>query len=410
MECSVNHEGHEEHEERREKWPRVRLDDVCTIDAPIIDPRLPEYRDLPHVSGENIESGSGRLLPLRSAAQDGVSSGNYLFDGGVLLYSKLRPYLRKVAEANFRGVCSADMYPIRFDAKSVHLPFAKFALLTEEFTRYAIRESERARMPKLNREQLLRWEIPLPPLAEQKRIAARLARQLGAADRARAAAQARLAAAQTLPAAYLREVFEAAEHDTVRLDEIAEIQLGKMAHPDSRRGTSPFPYLRNANVQWGRFDLRQMAEMDFDEDERAKFSLHAGDLLVCEGGEPGRAAIWEGQITECYYQKAIFRIRPFDGVADSRFLMYRLWSGAHTGEFEDSNAVTTISHLPRVRLCQLKIPLPPLADQHRIAADLGEKLARADALVARCREELAAVEALPGALLREAFGGHNNGD
>src|SRR5438128_1158042 len=92
------------------------------------------------------------------------------------------------------------------------------------------------------------------------------------------------------------------EWRTVRLGEVCEIQLGKMLSPASRQGIRPIAYLRNANVQWGRFDLRNVATMDFDEQQEAKLSLQPGDLLVCEGGEPGRAAVWNGEIERCCYQ------------------------------------------------------------------------------------------------------------
>jgi type I restriction enzyme, S subunit len=82
----------------------------------------------------------------------------------------------------------------------------------------------------------------------------------------------------------------------VALEEVASVQLGKMLSPVSKTGRSPFPYLRNHNVQWNRLQLRDMATMDFTPSERIKFELQPGDLLVCEGGEPGRCANleWRG--------------------------------------------------------------------------------------------------------------------
>ncbi len=82
----------------------------------------------------------------------------------------------------------------------------------------------------------------------------------------------------------------------VRLGNVCEIQLGKMLSPKSKGGTRPRPYLRNANVQWNHFDLSDIAEMDFDEKEEEKFALRRGDLLVCEGGEPGRSAVWAARL------------------------------------------------------------------------------------------------------------------
>lgn len=189
----------------------------------------------------------------------------------------------------------------------------------------------------------------------------------------------------------------------VSLREIADIQLGKMLSPKSKTGTAAFPYLRNQNVQWDRFDLRDVATMDFDEREREKFSLRWGDLLLCEGGEPGRCAVWEEQIPDCYYQKALHRIRPHEGAADSEFLSLWIRLQAQTGAFEDQNAKTTIAHLPLVRLEQLLVPVLPVAEQRRIAARLKAQLAEVDTARQAAQAQVREAEALRAAVYRDAF-------
>lgn len=191
----------------------------------------------------------------------------------------------------------------------------------------------------------------------------------------------------------------------VRLGDVCDIQLGKMLSPKSRQRLRPRPYLRNANVKWGGFDLSDIAEMDFTPTEEEKFELRPDDLLVCEGGEPGRAAVWDGSLFPCYYQKALHRLRPLNGAVDPHFLMYRLWLAARAGEFEDSHARTTIAHLPAVRLAQLRIKIPAIREQRRIAALLKEDLAAVQRARAAAAEQLAAAEALAGAYLRNTFYG-----
>jgi hypothetical protein len=97
-----------------------------------------------------------------------------------------------------------------------------------------------------------------------------------------------------------------------RLSDVFEVQLGKMLSAKARVGKSPKPYLRNKNVQWGTIDTNEIIEMDFNAREMEKFRLRSGDLLMCEGGVPGRTAIWRDEIAECYYQKAIHRLRPLN--------------------------------------------------------------------------------------------------
>ena len=188
---------------------------------------------------------------------------------------------------------------------------------------------------------------------------------------------------------------------------MCDVQLGKMLSPKSKVGTRPVPYLRNENVQWDRFELADVSWMDFTEAEERKFRLEPGDLLVCEGGEPGRAAIWQGQIDRCCYQKALHRIRPRAGLIYPPFVLYRLWLSALAGEFTGSKTQTTIAHLPREKLVQFKIPLPPIATQERLARRLKDQLAAAERARAAALSRLDAAESLPSAYLREVFEVHN---
>ena len=157
-----------------------------------------------------------------------------------------------------------------------------------------------------------------------------------------------------------------------RLCEVFETQLGKMLSQKARIGNAPKPYLRNKNVQWGRIDVSDMLYMDFDERETEKFRLRAGDLLVCEGGEPGRAAIWSGILPECFYQKALHRLRPRDERIRSEFMSYWLrFSFDLQNLYGVAGASSTIAHLPEVQLKSLPIPVPPLPEQRKIADVLG---------------------------------------
>jgi Restriction endonuclease S subunits len=191
--------------------------------------------------------------------------------------------------------------------------------------------------------------------------------------------------------------------NTVRLKDIVEIQLGKMLSPKSKTGKRPMPYLRNANVQWDRFDLGEVYEMDFDPREEKKFLLRPGDILVCEGGEPGRAAVWTGALDPCLYQKALHRLRPIGGVVDPQFLVYRLWLGSDRGELIGDQAKTTIAHLPKVRLANLEVQIPSIAEQRRIVARLTDQLAAVNAARSSVSKRLATLRSLRGRAYRVAL-------
>ena len=144
-------------------------------------------------------------MAVNSAEEDHMTSNKYLFEPGAVLYSKLRPYLKKAAIADFRGLCSADMYPLSPRRDVLTPPFLLLILLSEPFTTYAESQSPRARMPKLNRKQLLAYRAPLPPLSQQENITEALKEQLAAVEKARLASEVRLEAATALPDSLVRQ-------------------------------------------------------------------------------------------------------------------------------------------------------------------------------------------------------------
>jgi type I restriction enzyme S subunit len=176
-----------------------------------------------------------------------------------------------------------------------------------------------------------------------------------------------------------------------------------MLSPKSKSGTYYFHYLRNANVQWGRIDTSCLAEMDFSDGERKRFELRFGDLLVCEGGEPGRCAVWRNEIADCYYQKALHRVRPREGKSDSEFLSLWIQHQAITGAFDDQNAKTTIAHLPQVRLEQLLIPNINLAEQRQIAARLKAQLAEVEKARLAAETQLRETDKLADAIIFQSI-------
>lgn len=154
----------------------------------------------------------------------------------------------------------------------------------------------------------------------------------------------------------------------VRLGDIADIELGKMLDAEKNTGDL-HPYLANVNVRWGSFDLDGLPLMRFEDDEAERFLLRPGDLVMCEGGEPGRCAIWRGEVSDARYQKALHRIRPHENV-DVRWLYYWFLLQGRIGGLNQYINQTTIKHLVREDLKNVQIDLPTLDVQRRIAAVL----------------------------------------
>lgn len=168
---------------------------------------------------------------------------------------------------------------------------------------------------------------------------------------------------------------------TMPLGEIAEVKLGKMLDKSKHTAGRRMPYLRNVNVRWGSVDTSDLLEMHFKEDELDRFAVKEGDVLVCEGGDPGRAAVWNNSVPNIKYQKAIHRIR-FKEPYEPRLLVYLLELLAKTGRLERRFTGSTIKHFTREAMVQLPIPVPPLDKQQSIVAEIEKQFTRLDAGVA----------------------------
>ena len=229
-------------------------------------------------------------------------------------------------------------------------------------------KSHGAIMAGFNSSLLKSLQIPLPPLAEQKRIAG----ILDAADALRAKRREAFAQLDTLLQSTFLDMFgdpvtNPKGWNVVAFESIGNSRLEKMLDKGKEVGDRQFPYLANTNVQWGRFDLTALRTMDFSESDCEEFKLEDGDLLICEGGEVGRTAIWHGAHNRIYFQKALHRVRLDPTVAVPEYVFQFMWFMAKNGGFRDLTTSATIAHLAGVKLKRLPCPRPPLKLQHRYA-------------------------------------------
>jgi type I restriction enzyme S subunit len=148
----------------------VKLKDVCNIQAKLISPKDEPYCNEPHIGAGNIVSMSNELVDVLLAKEEGLISGKFPFGTESVLYSKIRPYLRKVHLPSHTGICSADMYPLIPDANALDRKYLYHLLLSQTFTDYAMSGAARAGMPKVNRNHLFDFEFQLPALEVQKLI------------------------------------------------------------------------------------------------------------------------------------------------------------------------------------------------------------------------------------------------
>ncbi len=193
--------------ERGEGWVEKRLGDLCAITSTLVDPRKDEFIDLTHVGAGNIESKTGSFIELKTAREERLISGKFLFDGSMVLYSKIRPYLMKVARPDFNGLCSADMYPLAPLPNEITRDYLFHLLLSKPFTDYAVKGSARAGMPKVNREHLFEFRTWLPSVQKQMELSVQLDAIHEESQRLEYLYQRKLAALDELKQSLLHQAF-----------------------------------------------------------------------------------------------------------------------------------------------------------------------------------------------------------
>ena len=186
------------------------------------------------------------------------------------------------------------------------------------------------------------------------------------------------------------------------VDQLASVQLGKMLDKQKHKAGEPYRYLRNINVRWGTFDVSDVFEMNFESDELERFSVRAGDVLVCEGGEPARAAVWRAKQTDMKYQKALHRVR-FDGAYLPDLIVIALEHLAKSGALDELYGGSTIKHFTRETFVKLVLPVPPAAEQARIVAEVDRHLSIIREVEVEVEANLQRAQALRQATLAKAF-------
>ena len=395
-------------------WKWARLRNLCVQDRVTIPAADITGENLPYIGGEHIERNSGRILfeRYRVPNQSMGISNTFKFDSRHVLYSKLRPYLNKVALPGFSGRCSTELIPLL--PHEVDKTYLAFFLRLPATVAYAMQGSTGSRMPRTDMPSFMNLPIPLAPLVEQKRIVAILNEQMAAVDRAKKAATERLEAAQALREALVERVFDEVRDrkwPEIHLgglgDIVSGITLGRKLRNDSM--SSVRPYLRVANVKDGYLDLNEVKEIAVSSEECAKYLLKKGDLLLTEGGDPdklGRGCVWSEEIPNCLHQNHIFRIRLHQERINPRFASLQV--GSHRGKsyfFNNARQTTGIATINRRILEGFPMILPPISEQDAAVGMLDRATAEWFRLNGMVRQSADSAEAMPAALLRQAFAG-----
>jgi type I restriction enzyme, S subunit len=265
----------------------------------------------------------------------------------------------------------------------------------------------RSTIAHLTVERLGAIEIPQCPADEQRRIADFLDAEMARVNAIMASRSIQISLLEEIELTRIGEHLSGADHTVDRratpwhwlpstpsqwtigpVYAYFDVQLGKMLNADRSSGGSQGPYLRNANIHWYEIGTEDLATMTFEPDERRRYSVHEGDLLVCEGGAGvAEAAVWDGRLSPCFYQKSLHRVRARHQVP-VEWLMYWLRFAKAVGVFNADGNVATIPHLTGEQLAEYRIPIPP--DGSARVAELNSEIAA----IRRAQKEMSSANAL----------------
>lgn len=256
-------------------------------------------------------------------------------------------------------------------------------------------------IPSLAKRDLENVEMPVPPLDEQSRIVARIEELFSELDKAVDTLKTTKEQLEVYRQAVLKDAFSnIAEY--IPFGKITSSRLGKMLDKQKNVGV-PCKYLRNINVRWFSFDLSDLLDMKIEEKEFEKYTICKNDLVICEGGEPGRCAVWEKDET-IFYQKALHRVR-FTIKAEPRFYMYYLWYITQSGSINKFYTGTGIKHLTGQSLEKIPAPVTDIGEQKRLLELIEMRLSVCDNIEKTVDAALAQADAMRQSILKQAFEG-----
>lgn len=350
-----------------------------------------------------IQAGKG--LPLNEGDYPFFTSSNtlsksideFLFDGESLIFGT--GGLASIHFCSEKFAVSTDCFVTQVKNKEEW--FAKFIYFYLSGNIHILENGFKgAGLKHLSKEYLKNIPIPKLPLSTQKNIAGKLdkAREIISYNKQL------LEKYDQLTQALFIDMFGDIVKNTMNfpfqlLKDFGSSRLGKMLDSKKIVGNNLKPYLRNSNVQWFRFQLNDLLKMDFDEKDKVEFSLKFGDILMCEGGEIGRCAIWKNEIEDCYFQKAIHRIRLNNKYILPQYFVYMFKNLSDKGGLNEFKSAATISHLTGEKLKKMRMPIPPIELQNLFV----ERIEKIEIQKQWALETLAKSEELFQSLLKESF-------
>jgi type I restriction enzyme S subunit len=406
-------------------WEVVPFRYYCDIPKGQVDPESEEHQDRTLISPNHVEQDTGKIRDLETADEQGASSGKYLVEPGDLIYSKIRPELNKVCISKGHWLCSADMYPIKI-RKGYDARFLKYLMLSQQFVRLMVNDSMRVAMPKVNRDTLGAARILLPPLPEQRAIAAYLNRETERIDalldtkerlidlleEKRTALISRAVTKgldddvemQDSGVEWLGEI--PAHWDTVKLKFLSPRQtVGVVQNPSSYfdpAGTVPFILGNNISIQG--IDVEEAPRITEESNHELEGTmLRSGDLVVVRVGDPGITAVIPPELdrSNCGSVLIIRQGEDFN----STWLAHVMNSKVGEAQIDIVEYGAAQRQFNLGHAVNFQFPVPPKDEQGEIARHLDSKAEHIDTLVDKVRDAIDRLKEYRTALISAAVTG-----
>ena len=354
------------------KWPTGALDSIAIIDRQSIHPSEAEAAT-PYLGLEHLD-GDGRIDCIQTVGSAGLKSNKFQFSDRHVLFGKLRPYLRKIVRPEFSGVCSTDIIPI-LPKEGVSRDYLFYFLRTPDIVNLATSRCSGANLPRLGPKQLASFQIPLPPLAEQKRIAG----ILDAADALRAKRREALAQLDSLLQSTFLDMFgdpvtNPKGWEVKPLNELlGEKSTNGAYYPKDAYSSVGTRMVHMANAFYGVVNPNEVKRVDAPLADIEKYGLLPTDILVSR-----RSLNYEGSAKPCLipetdepliFESSLIRVRPDRERVLTIYLFHYLLNDRARAKYVFPLVTrSTISGISQSNLMKVKVVLPPLDLQLRFAA------------------------------------------
>lgn len=368
-----------------------------------------------YIGLENMESGKGVISYGDASA---LKSEKAVFHPGQVLYGRLRPYLDKHDVAEVEGVCSTDILVYDVNPCS-DARYIDYLMSTRRFVRHASSCAKGVNLPRVSPADVERFPIPLPPLAEQKRIVERVEGLFVKLDKAEFELQQAIEGSVGLRDSILYDAFNTASEEDWNIVAVSQI-VDSLKYGTSEKSSYEYegmavlriPNIGDEGIDFA--DMKHLSHRDVKKDDL----LHENDILMIRSNGSrdlvGRCGIVPRLADKYTYASFLIRIRPSDDVYPAYLWRFLQSPQAREQLFNRAKSSSGIHNINSKEIGQIRMPLPPLDTQKTIVKRLGASLAREGAVVQIMRETLKCIQNIRAEVLAKALQGklgtNNEGD